>query len=480
MFNRPFMLYILGSMLSKIAWLMFIPLIVTFFHNGDGLVGFLICIGITHFVAFILTRKKPQDMRLRVKDMLLLTTLIWLMSCVFSALPFIIIGDFSFTDAYFETVSGLTTTGSSIIVDVSNTSPALLMWRSTLQWIGGLGFIVMAVAILPFLNVGGMTLFRTESSDKSDKILPQARDVAKSIIQIYLFLTVVCLFAYMWSEMGFFDAINHAFTTIATGGFSTRSGSMAEFNSTTQWICVFFMFVGSLPFLLMVQSIYRRNIFILFRDQQLMGFSLFIFVISLFLAIWLYYENVFNWQDSLRYSLFTLVNIMSTSGFSLGNFDTWTSTTTMIFTVAFILGGCSGSTTGGIKIFRFQIMFQVLKHQILRLIHPNSISAVHYNRHIVSNETVFGIVGFIFSYFMIMAILAVLMGMSGMDFQSAWSSAATSIGNVGPGFGNQVGASGNFSMIPTVSKWLMILGMLLGRLEIMTILVLLFPHFWKK
>lgn len=480
MFNRAFILYILGSVLSKIAWLMIIPLIVTFFNNGDGLVGFLVCIGITQFVSFILTRKKPQDMRLRVKDMLLLTTLIWLFSCVFSALPFIFISDFSFTDAYFETVSGLTTTGSSIIVDVTDTSPALLMWRSTLQWMGGLGVIVMAVAILPFLNVGGMTLFRTESSDKSDKILPQARDIAKNIIKIYLFLTAACLFAYMWSEMNFFDAINHAFTTISTGGFSTRSGSMSEFNSTTQWICTIFMFLGSLPFLLMVQAIHRKNIFVLFRDQQLMGFSLFVLVVGLFIAAWLNYEGVFNWQDSLRYALFNLINLMSTCGFSLGNFDTWSATTTMVFTVAFILGGCSGSTTGGIKIFRFQIMFQVLKHQILRLIHPNSISAVHYNRHVVSSETVFGIVGFIFSYFMIMVILAVLMGMSGMDFQSAWSSAATAIGNVGPGFGYQVGASGNFSTIPDFSKWLMIIGMLLGRLEIMTILVLLFPHFWKK
>lgn len=480
MFNRPFILYILGSVLSKIAWLMIIPLIVTFFHNGDGLIGFLICIGITHFFSFILTRKKPQDMRLRVKDMLLLTTLIWVISCVFSALPFIVISDFSFTDAYFETVSGLTTTGSSIIVDVSDTSPALLMWRSTMQWLGGLGFIVMAVAVLPFLNVGGMTLFRTESSDKSDKILPQARDIAKSIIQIYLSLTVICLFCYMWSEMDFFDAINHAFTTIATGGFSTRSGSMSEFNSNTQWICTVFMFIGSLPFLLMVQAIHRRNILVLFRDQQLMGFTLFVFIVALFTAAWLNYENVFNWQDSLRYAFFNLINIMSTCGFSLGNFDTWTATTTMIFTVAFILGGCSGSTTGGIKIFRFQIMFQVLKHQILRLIHPNSISAVHYNRHTVSNETVFGIVGFIFSYFMIMAVLAVLMAISGMNFESAWSAAATAISNVGPGFGNEVGASGSFANIPTVAKWLMILGMLLGRLEIMTILILLFPNFWKK
>lgn len=302
MFNRPFILYILGSVLSKIAWLMIIPLIVTFFHNGDGLIGFLICIGITHFVSFILTRKKPQDMRLRVKDMLLLTTLIWVISCVFSALPFIVISDFSFTDAYFETVSGLTTTGSSIIVDVSDTSPALLMWRSTMQWLGGLGFIVMAVAVLPFLNVGGMTLFRTESSDKSDKILPQARDIAKSIIQIYLSLTVICLFCYMWSEMDFFDAINHAFTTIATGGFSTRSGSMSEFNSNTQWICTVFMFIGSLPFLLMVQAIHRRNILVLFRDQQLMGFTVFVFIVALFTAAWLNYENVFNWQDSLRYA----------------------------------------------------------------------------------------------------------------------------------------------------------------------------------
>ena len=479
MFNTTFLLYTLGSVLNKIGWLLLLPIITALVTNGDGLAEFSQSFVIILLCSFLLTLKKPDKMELRVKDMLLMTTLIWVSVGLFSALPFIFIKHISFTDAYFETMSGLTTTGSSVLSNLNQTAPSLLMWRSTLQWIGGLGMIVMAVAVLPFLNVGGMTLFRSESSDWSEKSTPHTKDIAKNIIRIYIFLTLLSIIAFMLAGMSFFDAINHTFAALSTGGFSTRDAGMADFSNLAQWICALFMFLGSLPFLLFLQALQKKNIKTVIYNQQVVGFTLFILVTGLFLTVYLYQQNIFNFSDSLRLSFFSLINILSTSGFTLVNFDTWSSVTTLIFAFAFLIGGCSGSTAGGIKIFRFQIIFSLLKSQIIKLLHPNSVHPVKYNGKRVQNDTLFAIITFIFCYLVSTFLLSVLLAISGMGALEALSSAATAIGNVGPGLGPVVGPSGNFANIPEAAKWLMSLGMLLGRLEITTILVLLFPSYWK-
>ncbi len=479
MFNTTFLLYTLGSVLNKIGWLLLLPIITALVTNGDGLAEFSQSFVIILLCSFLLTLKKPDKMELRVKDMLLMTTLIWVSVGLFSALPFIFIKHISFTDAYFETMSGLTTTGSSVLSNLNQTAPSLLMWRSTLQWIGGLGMIVMAVAVLPFLNVGGMTLFRSESSDWSEKSTPHTKDIAKNIIRIYIFLTLLSIIAFMLAGMSFFDAINHTFAALSTGGFSTRDAGMADFSNLAQWICALFMFLGSLPFLLFLQALQKKNIKTVIYNQQVVGFTLFILVTGLFLTVYLYQQNIFNFSDSLRLSFFSLINILSTSGFTLVNFDTWSSVTTLIFAFAFLIGGCSGSTAGGIKIFRFQIIFSLLKSQIIKLLHPNSVHPVQYNGKRVQNDTFFAIITFIFCYLVSTFLLSVLLAISGMGALEALSSAATAIGNVGPGLGPVVGPSGNFANIPEAAKWLMSLGMLLGRLEITTILVLLFPSYWK-
>ena len=479
MFNTTFLLYTLGSVLNKIGWLLLLPIITALVTNGDGLAEFSQSFVIILLCSFLLTLKKPDKMELRVKDMLLMTTLIWVSVGLFSALPFIFIKHISFTDAYFETMSGLTTTGSSVLSNLNQTAPSLLMWRSTLQWIGGLGMIVMAVAVLPFLNVGGMTLFRSESSDWSEKSTPHTKDIAKNIIRIYIFLTLLSIIAFMLAGMSFFDAINHTFAALSTGGFSTRDAGMADFSNLAQWICALFMFLGSLPFLLFLQALQKKNIKTVIYNQQVVGFTLFILVTGLFLTVYLYQQNIFNFSDSLRLSFFSLINILSTSGFTLVNFDTWSSVTTLIFAFAFLIGGCSGSTAGGIKIFRFQIIFSLLKSQIIKLLHPNSVHPVQYNGKRVQNDTLFAIITFIFCYLVSTFLLSVLLAISGMGALEALSSAATAIGNVGPGLGPVVGPSSNFANIPEAAKWLMSLGMLLGRLEITTILVLLFPSYWK-
>lgn len=479
MLNISFLRYTLGSILKTIAWLLLLPIITALITNGEGLAEFSKSFIIIFSIALLLSWKKPNQMQLRVKDLFLITALAWILVCLFSALPFVFIKHISLSDAYFETMSGLTTTGSSVLSNLNHTAPSLLIWRSTLNWIGGLGVIVMAVAILPFLNVGGMTLFRSESSDWSDKNTPHTKDIAKNLITIYIILTALCLVAFLLSGMPFFDAINHAFTTLSTGGFSTRDAGMADFPSSAQWVSILFMLIGSLPFLLLLQASRKRNIKILLNDQQTQGFLLFVFITGLLLTFLLYQQHIFNFNDSLRISFFTLINILSTSGFTLANFDTWTTTTTLIFAFAFLIGGCSGSTAGGIKIFRFQIIFILLKGQILKLIHPNSIYSIQYNQTKVAHETLFAIITFIFCYLVSIVILSILLALSGMETLSALSSAATAISNVGPGLGAEVGPSGNFAAIPDTAKWLMSFGMLLGRLEITTILVLLFPNYWK-
>ena len=414
MFNTTFLLYTLGSVLNKIGWLLLLPIITALVTNGDGLAEFSQSFVIILLCSFLLTLKKPDKMELRVKDMLLMTTLIWVSVGLFSALPFIFIKHISFTDAYFETMSGLTTTGSSVLSNLNQTAPSLLMWRSTLQWIGGLGMIVMAVAVLPFLNVGGMTLFRSESSDWSEKSTPHTKDIAKNIIRIYIFLTLLSIIAFMLAGMSFFDAINHTFAALSTGGFSTRDAGMADFSNLAQWICALFMFLGSLPFLLFLQALQKKNIKTVIYNQQVVGFTLFILVTGLFLTVYLYQQNIFNFSDSLRLSFFSLINILSTSGFTLVNFDTWSSVTTLIFAFAFLIGGCSGSTAGGIKIFRFQIIFSLLKSQIIKLLHPNSVHPVQYNGKRVQNDTLFAIITFIFCYLVSTFLLSVLLAISGM------------------------------------------------------------------
>ncbi|MGR6980303.1 TrkH family potassium uptake protein [Testudinibacter sp. P27/CKL/0425] len=479
MFNATFLLYTLGSILKKIALLLLLPIITALLTDGKGLAEFSQSFAIIFCFAALLSLKKPDEIKLRVKDLFLITSLAWIFVCLFSALPFVFIKHISLNDAYFETMSGLTTTGSSVLSNLNQTAPSLLMWRSTLNWIGGLGVIVMAVAILPFLNIGGMTLFRSESSDWSEKNTPHTKDMAKSILTFYVVLTALCILAFLFSGMSFFDAINHAFSTISTGGFSTRDAGMADFSPLAQWICLVFMFIGSLPFLLLLQAKQKKSLLLILKDQQIRGFALFILITGLFLTFYLYQQQLFNFNDSLRISFFTLINIVSTSGFTLANFDSWSTTTTLVLAFAFLVGGCSGSTAGGIKIFRFQIIFTLLKGQISKLIHPNTVYSVQYNRQKVANETLFVIISFIFCYLVSIVILSILLGLCGMDSLSALSSAATAISNVGPGLGEQVGPSGNFAAIPTTAKWLMSFGMLLGRLEITTILVLLFPGYWK-
>ncbi|WP_022939899.1 TrkH family potassium uptake protein [Psychromonas hadalis] len=481
MVYRP-LFFITGLVLSKMAVFMYFPMALAFYEDSLGGVEFLTAIIITHFASFIFLflGGEKQRSRLGVREMFLLTTGVWVLASLFAALPFVLIEHISYSDAFFETMSGITTTGSTVLQGLDNMHPSILLWRSILQWLGGVGFIVMGVAILPFLNVGGMRLFQTESSDWSDKTTSKTRRVAIDILVVYLFLSLCCFIGYRLAGMSNFDAINHAMTTISTGGYSTSDGSMGHFSKGAHWNAILFMFLGGLPFLLFIRALNRHSLAPLLKDAQIQGFLKLIVVCTLALTLYLTFTKQFDWSDALRLSLFNVVSVITTTGFGLDDFITWGDFSIMIFFVLLFVGACSGSTTGGIKIFRFQIAFSLLKRQLMLLMHPQGIFSQKYNNRLVSDQILRSLIAFVLAYFATIVIASLLLALFGAPAMTALTAAITAVSNVGPGLVTEIGPSGNFAHFPDISKWILSICMLMGRLEILTVVVMLTRHFWKR
>ncbi|MDN3608593.1 TrkH family potassium uptake protein [Vibrio ostreicida] len=477
---RP-VLFVIGLVLSKLALFMYIPTLVAFFTGTSGFIEFGQAIIITHIAAFAcLSIGRTQRFKLSARDMFLITSLVWMVASVFAALPFVFINHISFTDAYFETMSGITTTGSTVLSHLDDMAPSILLWRSILQWLGGIGFIVMAVAILPMLNVGGMKLFHTESSDWSDKSSPRAKTVAKNIMLSYIILTSLCMLGYLLTGMSLFEAINHSFTTLSTGGYSTSDGSMNHFSKGSHWIATLFMFLGGLPLLLFVAAIRKRRIDELLQDAQVRGFIYLFLSSSAIISSWLVIRDGYEVMDALRVSMFNIVSVVTTTGFGLEDFTAWGALPTTLFAFLMMAGACSGSTSGGIKIFRFQIAMTLLNKQMMKLIHPSGVFVQQYNHRPVNDDIVRSVVAFGLMFFITIIVIAGGLSALGLDTITSISGAITAVANVGPGMGPVIGPTGNFAPLPDSAKWLLSLGMLMGRLEILTLLVLFFPAFWKR
>jgi trk system potassium uptake protein TrkH len=379
-------------------------------------------------------------------------------------------------------MSGITTTGSTIIVNLESTPKSILIWRAILQWLGGIGVIVMAITILPLLNVGGMQLFKKDQvSYASEKILPKTREVTLVISIIYLVLTLTCGVAYWFVGMNLFDSIAHSMTTIATGGFSTHSDSIGYFqNPKIEIISIIFIILGSLPFIAYIKF-FKGEKKIFLKDSQIRGL-LNILIISILLMIaYLMFDNkTYDFLDNLRISTFNVVSILSGTGYVTSDFSSWGKFPLIFFLFLMFIGGCAGSTTCGIKIFRFQILGRFIISQIKKLVYPHGIFPIKYNNEIISNTFIYSIITFVFLYFFIFFILAALLSINGLDFVTSISGSASAISNVGPGLGDIIGPDGNFSDLPNFSKLSLSLGMLLGRLELFAVLVLFFPSFWKN
>ena len=422
-----------------------------------------------------------HDKKLSLQNAFLLTALSWLSIAVFSSLPFIFSNlNLSITDSFFESMSGITTTGSTIITDLNSSPKAILLWRALLQWLGGIGIIVMAITLMPIMNVGGMQLFKVSSGDASEKILPKTKEITLRLILIYLILTFLCSFFYNICGMKFFDSLTHSMTTIATGGFSNYNESIGYFNNIKiEIISMIFIILGSIPFIAYIKFLSgKKNIF--YTDTQIKSFIKIIFYSILILFIYLTIFNKSFSDVSLRSISFNVISILTGTGYVTQNFDNWGSFPLIYFLILMFIGGCAGSTACGIKIFRVQILYLFLKNQLKKIIYPRGIFIIKYDNNNVNEKFMASIIAFIYLYIIIFFIITAMLTLSGLDFTTSISGAATSISNVGPGLGELIGPNGNFSQLPDFSKWILSFGMILGRLELFAILVLFLPSFWVK
>ena len=480
--NYKTVFFAIGVLLVILGAFMLIPFFVQFIYDEKNNT-FLLSASVTAFIGTLLVLTNlEENKKLNLQQAFLLTTLSWLGIAIFGCLPFLLSNlNLSFVDAFFESMSGITTTGSTIITNLDDAPKSILIWRAILQWLGGIGVIVMAITILPLLNIGGMQLFRMESSDTTEKILPKTREITLIISIIYLALTFTCGISYWAVGMNIFDSIAHSMTTIATGGFSTYSGSIGHFqNPRIEIISIIFIILGSIPFIAYLKFV-KGDKKIFLKDVQIKGLIYILIISILLMFLYLMLSNKeYSFSENLRISTFNVVSVLSGTGYVTADFSSWGEFPLIFFLFLMFIGGCAGSTTCGIKIFRFQILGHFIINQIKKLVYPHGVFSIKYNNEKINDTFIYSIITFIFLYFFIFFILAALLSVNGLDFITAISGSASAISNVGPGLGNVIGPNGNFSDLPNFSKLSLSLGMLLGRLELFAVLVLFFPSFWKN
>ena len=481
MSNYKTVFFTLGILQIILGASMIVPIIIQFVYNqlDSSFIGASI-ITIIFGTLFFLSNLDHQK-KLNLQQAFLLTALSWLSIAIFGSLPFIFSSlQLSLTDAFFESMSGITTTGSTIIVDLNNSPKSILFWRAILQWLGGIGIIVMAITLMPLMNVGGMQLFKISSNDKAEKILPKSKEISLRLILVYSFLTFVCAVFYNFFGMNFFDSLTHAMTTIATGGFSNYNESIGYFNSSTIEITsIIFIILGSIPFIAYIKFL-NGDKKILISDTQIRSFLKIIFISIIMLFFYLKLQNKDFSEINLRSISFNVISILTGTGYVTEEFDNWGNFPLIFFIILMFIGGCAGSTACGIKIFRIQILYLFLINQLKKIIYPRGIFIIKYDNNNVDDKFMASIISFIYLYILIFFLIAALLSLSGLDFVTAVSGAATSISNVGPGLGEIIGPNGNFSQLPVISKWVLSVGMILGRLELFAILVIFLPSFWQK
>ena len=478
--NNKTVFFAIGVLLIILGTFMIIPFFFQFIYDEKNNV-FLSSASVTAFIGVLLVLTNMEDnKKLNLQQAFLLTTLSWLSIAIFGALPFLLSGlNLTLVDSFFESMSGITTTGSTIITNLDNAPKSILAWRAILQWLGGIGIIVSAISILPNLGVGGMQLFRLESSDTSEKILPRAASIATEITVLYIALSVICGISYWLAGLSSFDSFVHAMSTIATGGFSSRSDSLGGFNNINlETIAIIFMIISSLPFVLYLKAIRGKPSDII-KDQQVRGFFKTLFIASIVVILYLIIFKDFVSFDAIRYSLFNVTSILTGTGFVTAEYDMWGTPIILVFLFITFIGGCAGSTTCGIKIFRLQIIYYNSKETIGKLISPNRVINKKYNGEHISQEITQSVITFLFIFIVTFIILSALLSFTGLDLITSFSAAATSISNVGPGLGSMIGPSYNFYEISDIGKWLLSAGMLAGRLEFLTLIVVFNRAFWK-
>lgn len=474
-------LFIIGFLLVTLAGGMVVPAAADIAVGNPDWRVFVGSAAVTAFFGGSLILANRQDViTLTRKDCFLLTTLSWVSLALFAAIPFMVSElRLGLADAFFESMSGLTTTGSTVMTKLDIQPPGILLWRSILQWFGGVGIIVVAIGLLPFMRVAGMQLFKTESSDISDKTLPQLRQVVVAIIGTYLTLTLACALAYWLAGMSGFEAVNHAMTTVSTGGYSTSDDSIGHFkNPAIEWIGIVFMLSGSFPLLIYLRTALGDR-WAIVRDSQIRTLVVLIAGMSLLLGLWLWQTKGIPFADAIRLASFNVTSVTTTTGYASADYIQWGAFAVGVFFVLIFIGGCSGSTAGGIKIFRFEILATAFRTHTWRVLMPHTVTTAFYNNRQLKGEVYYAVMLFVVAYLALTTLGALALAAMGLDLVTALSGMAQAMGNVGPGLGPIIGPAGNFSSLPDGAKWVLAFGMLVGRLELFTVLVLLSPAFWR-
>ncbi len=459
---------------------MAIPAIVDAADGNDHWRVFFASAVFTVFVGglMVLASMSREPFKFGVKEGFVLTTFSWVATAAFAAVPFIGVG-LSYTDAFFESMSGLTTTGATVIVGLDRLPRGLLLWRALLQGIGGLGIVVTAIIILPFLRVGGMQLFQAERPDRSEKILPRAGELVTAAAAIFVALLMACTITYVVLGMTLFDAVCHALTTVSTAGFSTHDQSFEFFASPSlEMAAIVFMILGALPFVMFIR-ISHGDLKAPWRDAQVRGLLTFLAVVVLLVTVWLWRSREISFLEALRLAGFNITSIVTTTGYYSSDYTQWgTFAVGMVFLLMFV-GGCSGSTSGAIKIYRLQVAGMLTRAYLLHLISPNRVVTLVYNGRRLPEDVPFSVIAFLVIYMATIGVFTVVLAAFGLDFITAVSAATSAVSNIGPALGDVVGPAGNFSTLPVAAKWVLPMAMLLGRLELFTVLVLFRPEFWR-
>ncbi len=481
MYNYKTVFYTLGTLQIILGIFMLIPVIIQLIYSelDSGFISASI-ITIIFGILFFLSNL-DHDRNIDLPQAFILTALSWLSIALFGSLPFIFSElNLSFTDAFFESMSGITTTGSTILIDLDNTPKGILLWRAILQWLGGIGIILMAITLMPIMNIGGMQLFKISSSDNAEKILPKSKEVSIRLIAIYSILTFACAIFYKLFGMNYFDSLTHSMTTIATGGFSNYNDSIGHFNNALIEInAVIFIILGSIPFIAYIKYL-NGDKKIFYKDAQINFFIKTIIISVIIIFIFLLFNN-YNSEISLfRQVIFNVVSILTGTGYVTANYSDWGGFPLIFFLILMFIGGCAGSTACGLKIFRIHILYKFFVMQLKKYIYPRGVFVLKYGENVLNEKFISSIISFVFLYIIIFFIITTLLSISGLDFVTSISGAATSISNVGPGLGGMIGPNGNFSLLPDFSKWILTFGMILGRLELFAIIVLFIPSFWRR
>lgn len=473
-----------GTVLVAVAGLMLFPLAVDLGVGNEDWQAFAAAGCLSLVVGLVLRQVAEEGLKngMTVRQAFVLTPLAWMLVAIVGALPFYFtdfgITSYSVTNAFFESMSGLTTTGSTVVTNLAEAPPGFLLWRAILQWAGGIGIIAVAIAVLPTLGIGGMQLFRTESSDRSDKVMPRVRQIAAALGMVYLGLTLAAGLSYWLAGMTPFEAAAHALTTLSTGGFSTSDQSFGAWEANgIQWIATFFMLLGGIPFVLYVRMLAgdRRALW----DAQVKAYLGFLAVTILVATAYLLVRHEYDLAAALRYSAFNTVSVVTTTGYATTDYSLWGGAAVgAVFGLTFV-GGCTGSTAGGIKIFRFQVLVRLLRSHFRSLLYPRGVFPHSYGGKPLGRDVIASVIVFFAIFFACYSLITIGLMAMDLDFLTSASAAVTALANVGPGLGDTIGPAGNFATLPGAAKWLLCFAMLLGRLELFSVLVLFMPRFWR-